>query len=143
MEYVSLLGPYCLCTSDYSPIVHAQSLFVATMPSRKKPAPKSSNNTVKAAPCLKSACTSNRNSLKRRDALVKDYTLRMRKIGNLLMAYGGVDGAHHKQWLLDQVLREATYDNEGYKRWTRRFRGNYDEDEGEYEYAEWDTGIPC
>lgn len=32
---------------------------------------------------------------------------RLNLILDLVSAYGGVDGAHHKQWLLDQIARIA------------------------------------
>ncbi|MAH49465.1 hypothetical protein CMI37_26820 [Candidatus Pacearchaeota archaeon] len=60
-----------------------------------------------------------------------------RRIGEaveLIGRYGGIDEVHHKQWVLDQVLRNLL-GPEGYKEW----RQEYDS-EGEYEDA-WDEGI--
>lgn len=45
---------------------------------------------------------------------------------------GGVDGAHHKQWVLDQVMR-ALLSEEGYRGFIAARRADgYD----------WDEGIP-
>ena len=51
---------------------------------------------------------------------------------------GGIDGAHHKQWVLDRVVNalhggEEDEDCEGYKMWIEAY-----EDDGKYE---WDRGI--
>ena len=53
---------------------------------------------------------------------------------DLINDYGGIDGAHHKQWLLDQLVRILAYD---YDEWVIQF--NYG-DEGAHTY-EWDEGI--
>ncbi len=80
-----------------------------------------------------------------------------------IMAYGGFDGAHHKDWVLDQVSRilhgtpvirkEARWDNgttalrfttgeptQAYHDWVAEARGAYDEEYEEYEY-EYSEGI--
>ena len=49
--------------------------------------------------------------------------------------YGGIDGGHHKQWLLDQVVRFLT-DNR-YESWVTFYQSGED---GPDTY-EWDTGI--
>ena len=48
---------------------------------------------------------------------------------------GGIDGAHHKQWLLDQLVRVLAVD---YDEWVTRYE--YGED-GALTY-EWEEGIP-
>ena len=53
----------------------------------------------------------------------------------LINDYGGIDGAHHKQWLLDQLVRVLAVD---YDEWVTRYE--YGED-GARTY-EWDEGIP-
>ena len=45
--------------------------------------------------------------------------------------YGQVDGAHHKAWVIDQMVQALTGDR--YDRWVEEYT-----DDGEYE---WDTGI--
>jgi hypothetical protein len=61
---------------------------------------------------------------------------------------GGVDGSHHKQWTLDQVVRALTGSKvedglvvgdvtDGYREWLRQFRAG---DDGPETY-DWDEGI--
>ena len=57
-----------------------------------------------------------------------------KKALDLITEWGGIDGAHHKQWLLDQLVRTLAYD---YDEWVIQF--NYG-DEGQHTY-EWDEGI--
>jgi hypothetical protein len=53
----------------------------------------------------------------------------------LALEWGGIDGAHHKQWLIDQMVRVLA--EEDYDGWLADFmRG----DDGPATY-EWDTGI--
>ena len=49
--------------------------------------------------------------------------------------YGGIDGEHHKQWVLDQVVRSLT--DEWYNEWVRQHN---DGEDGPNTYN-WDTGI--
>lgn len=65
---------------------------------------------------------------------------RIVKAADLILQYGGIDGDHHKQWVLDQVLRTLLTVKE-YKKWTELYRGDLN-DEAEYDYDEWDVGIP-
>jgi len=54
---------------------------------------------------------------------------------DIIKNYGGTDGGHHKQWVLDQVVRALTgpcYDN-----WVKKYEQGKD---GPKTY-EWDTGI--
>jgi len=46
--------------------------------------------------------------------------------------YGSIDGAHHKQWVVDQMLRVLLGDR--YDEWLRRQNDDPN-------YGEWDTGI--
>ena len=75
-----------------------------------------------------------------------------------IMTYGGFDGAHHKDWVLDQVARilhgtpvickEARWEGghtelrfttgeptQAYHDWVAEARGAYDEEWDEYEYS--------
>ena len=50
-----------------------------------------------------------------------------RKIANalgIIRECGGYDGAHHKEWVLDQVVRELTGD--GYAQWVRETKAGVD-----------------
>jgi hypothetical protein len=61
---------------------------------------------------------------------------RIRAALELIGRYGGIDGAHHKQWVLDQVVRALTGD--GYDAWVAACKAG---DDGPETY-EWDEGIP-
>jgi len=50
--------------------------------------------------------------------------------------YGQVDGAHHKAWVIDQMVRALL--KEEYEPWLEEYQC-VDED-GDYQY-EWDKGI--
>jgi len=54
----------------------------------------------------------------------------------LIQEYGGIDGGHHKQYALDQILRILT--GPGYAAWVAAFKNGED---GPETY-EWDEGIP-
>lgn len=54
----------------------------------------------------------------------------------LIGRYGGTDGGHHKQWVLDQVVRTLT--GGGYAAWVRDYNAGED---GPDTY-EWDAGTP-
>ena len=53
----------------------------------------------------------------------------------IIGAYGGIDGDHHKTWVIDQVVRALT--GPSYKRWVREHCAGED---GPYTYT-WDVGI--
>ena len=54
---------------------------------------------------------------------------------DLIAEYGGIDGGHHKQWLLDQVVRILA--GEKYEDWV----GEWEDGEDGQKTYEWDTGI--
>lgn len=58
---------------------------------------------------------------------------RRKKAARLIARYGMIDGAHHKQWLLDQVLRTILTADE-YSSWR-------EEMDSDPEYEPWDEGI--
>lgn len=51
----------------------------------------------------------------------------------LIERYGGIEGSHHKQWLIDQILQKLTGDD--YPEWVKRW-----ENEPGYEGCEWEKG---
>lgn len=53
----------------------------------------------------------------------------------LIANYGGIDGEHHKMWVLDQVVRILT--GQEYDKWVELFQ---DGEDGPETY-EWDKGI--
>lgn len=54
---------------------------------------------------------------------------------DLAERYGGIDGDHHKMWVIDQMVRALTGEN--YDAWVERYR---DGEDGPDTY-DWDTGI--
>ena len=58
-----------------------------------------------------------------------------KEILDLIFGYGEYDGGHHKQWLIDQIVRKLTKNN--YEKWVERYQEGFD---GQNTYA-WDTGI--
>jgi hypothetical protein len=59
---------------------------------------------------------------------------RIEDVLSLIDRYGGIDGAHHKQWVLDQVVRVLADD---YDAWMARHNQGAD---GPSTY-DWDVGI--
>ena len=70
----------------------------------------------------------NPEELEDRTAVALDY----------IMSYSGIDGAHHKSWVIDQVIRALTGDK--YDAWVKEAKGDFDVEEDEYDYT-WDEGI--
>ena len=56
---------------------------------------------------------------------------------DLIFRFGGVDGVHHKQWLLDQIVMELTGDEDSYNKWIEE----YENDELGIGTYHWDRGI--
>ena len=58
-----------------------------------------------------------------------EFSEKEEEVFSLIDQYGDVDGAHHKQWLLDQCMR-VLLRNE-YSVWfTERYQKGYDWDQG-------------
>ena len=55
----------------------------------------------------------------------------------IINRFGGIDGDHHKQWVLDQVVRVLTENEGGYLQWLAQ---HCDGEDGPETYA-WDEGI--
>jgi len=55
---------------------------------------------------------------------------------DLIENYGGIDGSHHKQWILDQIVRILT--GKHYETWLENYE---DRDDDGNPQCEWDTGI--
>lgn len=56
------------------------------------------------------------------------------KASSIATRYGGFDGAHHKQWVIDQMVR-AVLSKEGYEKWLAEMNSDT-------EYDHWDHGTP-
>lgn len=54
----------------------------------------------------------------------------------IALRYGGIDGDHHKAWVIDQMVRVLTGD--GYTQWVT---DACDGEDGPETYS-WDVGIP-
>lgn len=69
---------------------------------------------------------------------VNDKIIARDKAMSLIFQYGGIDGGHHKQWLLDQVLTILAGDEyEGLiTEWEKPDEGDDPDD-----FYTWDTGI--
>jgi hypothetical protein len=76
-----------------------------------------------------------------------NYETAVKEILGLIKCYGGIDGAHHKQWVLDQIVRISCFcqqDETGkytsnfvYEKWIEEYM---DGENGPKTYS-WDTGI--
>jgi len=62
---------------------------------------------------------------------------RIKEALNFAFEYAQIDGAHHKMWTIDQMVRKLCGSDEAYKKWVKEY--SYDE-ETEETY-EWDKGI--
>ena len=60
---------------------------------------------------------------------------RERRCLALIEEYGGIDGGHHKQWVLDQIARTLLADD--YDAWVTKYEAGED---GPQTYG-WDEGV--
>lgn len=60
---------------------------------------------------------------------------RISKALNVILQYGGIDGGHHKAWVLDQAVRALT--GPDYAKWVKAAKAGED---GPDTYG-WDEGI--
>ena len=58
-----------------------------------------------------------------------------RHVLDLIEEWGGIGGSHHKQWLLNEIVKIITKD--GYQKWVEKYE---DGEDGPNTY-EWDPGI--
>ena len=61
---------------------------------------------------------------------------RIKKALEFAWSYGQIDGAHHKLWVIDQMVRALCGSDKEYSDWVN----SYETPDGE-DYWEWDTGI--
>lgn len=62
---------------------------------------------------------------------------KIQEIRDLIYRFGGIDGAHHKQWLLDQIIQKTCDSQNEYLDWIKQYE---DGEDGPKTY-EWDRGI--
>lgn len=60
-----------------------------------------------------------------------------KKALKLARKYGGIEGSHHKSWVIDQMVRALTGDDFVYKKFVTKAKSGKD---GASTY-EWDEGI--
>lgn len=67
----------------------------------------------------------------------------LRRIQSILFQYSQIDGAHHKAWCLDQILRASCGQNiDDYKKFVNQYEYNTDTPtEDQEQIYEWNTGI--
>lgn len=63
---------------------------------------------------------------------LRDILISIEDVKDLIYEYGGIDGDHHKQWLLDQILQILLSEND-YNEWLK--------DYNQSGYDEWNKGI--
>lgn len=61
----------------------------------------------------------------------------VKEVLSFIRLNAGVDGAHHKQWLIDQIVRLLAVDEVGYDAWVKEFKNGAD---GPDTY-DWDEGV--
>lgn len=65
----------------------------------------------------------------------ENYKAKIRSALDIIFQYGGIDGGHHKQWVLDQVVRVLSDD---YEKWLSEYEADLDNGD----FCEWDKGTP-
>lgn len=60
---------------------------------------------------------------------------KLEQVMNLIERFGGIDGGHHKQWVIDQIVRIIK--GEAYTQWVVEMKDGQD---GPNTYS-WDEGI--
>lgn len=61
---------------------------------------------------------------------------RIKEALKIAWQYGCIDGAHHKMWVIDQMVRALCENEKEYKKWVEA----YETPDGE-DYWVWDCGI--
>lgn len=69
----------------------------------------------------------------------RSLTDREVRIKEFIENWGMVDGAHHKQWVIDQIMR-ILLDTE-YDKWLIGYQEYTEDDDGGYNEYEWDEGV--
>lgn len=67
----------------------------------------------------------------------KAFAERISAALNVALRYGGIDGDHHRAWVIDQMVRILRVDEAGYQDFVRRYS---DGEDGPNTY-EWYPGI--
>lgn len=62
---------------------------------------------------------------------------RIKKALKIAWSYGQIDGAHHKAWAIDQMVRALCGTEEEYKDWVELYEAPLSPND----YYKWDIGI--
>lgn len=72
-----------------------------------------------------------------KNKMAEEKQKRIDKAIRIAWSYGQIDGAHHKMWVIDQMVR-TLFDNENeYIKWVQA----YEAPVGYEDYYKWDVGI--
>lgn len=64
---------------------------------------------------------------------------RINKALEIAWRYSQIDGAHHKAWAIDQMVRALCGSDEEYRKWVAKYTAPLSDEPGDY--YEWDVGI--
>ena len=64
---------------------------------------------------------------------------RIQKAMEIAWCYSQNDGAHHKAWVIDQMVRALCETEDIYKQWVADYTKPFSDNPGDY--YEWDVGI--
>lgn len=70
-----------------------------------------------------------------------DESERIQKALDIAWHYAQIDGAWHKTWTIDQMVRALCGSEEAYNSWVAEYTKPFINDDGEPDYYPWDTGI--
>lgn len=71
------------------------------------------------------------------EAILKEKEERIENALNIAWSYGQTDSAHHKMWVIDQMVRALCGNNEDYGKWIAAYEAPLDD----ADYYVWDKGI--
>lgn len=74
---------------------------------------------------------------KAKNKIAEEKQERINKAIRVAWSYGQIDGAHHKMWVIDQMVRELCESDEEYRKWVEL----YEAPVGYEDYYKWDVGI--
>ena len=74
------------------------------------------------------------------DMLIVDRNERILKALEIAWRFSQIDGAWHKAWVIDQMVRALCGDEETYNLWISEYTKPVLND-GEWDHYEWDEGI--
>ena len=64
---------------------------------------------------------------------------RIKKALDVAWQYSQIDGAHHKAWSIDQMVRALCGSEKEYNKWVAKYEEPESDDPDDY--YKWDTGI--